>query len=521
MSGMGGALEENAALDIKSMMPRTHNGIRWALSELASRAGAREIEPLEGEAPSIMADGIVLCYGSPPSDDEAKDEEGNGRPEANDRPTIWIEPCSEAAPSALIQLSVGSLTTFAPVELLPSGAPADGAAACLAPDERFLAPLLAEDYERESTLGAIDTVGTVPAAERTPLGAVLRVDIAATALMFLSRWEETVVDEADQHGRFPARAALAFRHGFLDRPIVDEHAMVLRSWMKAVQPTWTPNVRRFDVRLSHDIDRIRPFRGLRAAARRVASDLLWRRKPGAALKALRDVAAQLVAPARTSSFRGIEELAAIAAEHGIPAAFLFQAGDPGPYDSDYDPRTEPVRSVIQRLCAAGHVVGLHPSYAAAEDPGRLASEIERLSGISPSPVEFSRQHYLRFRAPDTWCDLAAAGLVRDMSLGYADHEGFRAGTCHPYQPFDLERDEPIDLIEEPLIAMESTLLGYRGMSTVEASDRILELAQRCALVGGRMTLLWHNSKLHGGWETWGACYRATVPKLAELRKKSA
>lgn len=482
-------------------MPRTPNGIRWALRELALRAGALEIEPLEGEdAPSILADGIAIRYGEPR--EEAIAPAPTIAP-APDHPTIWICPCAADAPSALLDLPIGTLPSFAPAEIMPPGPEHESEAEVFDAGERIRFPLL-----------AAGPPGVV--AMPVPGGAVLRADIAACALMFLSRWEETVSSARDEHGRFPAGASIALRHGFLDRPIVDEHALVLRAWMRAVRHGWTPSGRAFDVRLSHDIDRIRPFRGPRAATRRFAGDVLRRRDPGAALRTLGDAWAQTFAPERTSSFKGIEELGAIAVAAEVPAAFLFQAGDPGPFDSDYDVRRPPLPGVIRRLVEAGHTVGLHPSYSAAEDPARLARERDRLAAVSPAPVIISRHHYLRFSAPETWRALEAAGITCDMSLGYAGHEGFRAGTCHPYQPFDLQRDTAFDLLEEPLIAMESTLLDHRDLGPEATIERVIFLAERCRRVGGRMTLLWHNSKLHGGWEAWGECYRAIVPALAGM-----
>ncbi len=541
------------------IMPRTPNGIRWALHQLALRAGARVIEPLEGDVvPSILADGIALRYGAPRGEAESSSSTISavssgaanrvGRSAAPGRsgdlaapaigplnidpppighPTIWIVPCAIDAPTALLTLQPGDLPSCASADLLPpmiggTASATDSASASLFDvDERIPVPLLAAG---ELLSHPIPWNGSSPRmaariAFSVPGGAVLRADIVATALMFLSRWEETVSSVRDEHGRFPASASFALRHRILDRPLVDEHALVLRAWMRAVLPGWTPAARVFDIRLSHDIDRIRPFRGPEAALRRLFGDLLRRRNPATAMRSLRDAVTQAIALERTSSFMGIEELGAIAAAADIPAAFLFQAGDPGPFDSDYDVRREPVAGVIRRLRDAGHSVGLHPSYAAADDPARLSRERERLAAVSPEPVRLSRQHYLRFTAPETWRALESAGLECDMSLGYADHEGFRAGTCHPYQPFDLERDVIFGLVEEPLIAMESTLLSYRELSTDEAAERVYHLAQSCRRVGGRMTLLWHNSKLHGGWEAWGECYRGIVPVLAAMRSE--
>ena len=48
-----------------------------------------------------------------------------------------------------------------------------------------------------------------------------------------------------------------------------------------------------------------------------------------------------------------------------------------------------------------------------------------------------RQHYLRWKSPDTWRILEKTGLKYDVTLSFADHEGFRCGICFPYKPFDV------------------------------------------------------------------------------------
>lgn len=53
------------------------------------------------------------------------------------------------------------------------------------------------------------------------------IDLFASAFFMLSRWEETVRPERDEHGRFPAIASTACQWGFLDRPVVNLYAETL------------------------------------------------------------------------------------------------------------------------------------------------------------------------------------------------------------------------------------------------------------------------------------------------------
>ena len=92
------------------------------------------------------------------------------------------------------------------------------------------------------------------ALERGPDRVRLTIDVLGSAFFMLTRYEEVVRTERDEHGRFPASASVAVRSAFLDRPIVDEYVDLL--WA-ALSECW-PRLRRrrttYRVHLTHDVD---------------------------------------------------------------------------------------------------------------------------------------------------------------------------------------------------------------------------------------------------------------------------
>ena len=107
-------------------------------------------------------------------------------------------------------------------------------------------------------------------------------------------------------------------------------------------------------------------------------------------------------------------------------------------------------------------------------------------------------HYLRWDQRVTPTALANAGLHYDSTLGYADHPGFRCGTCHPFPYFDIDQGVATNLLIRPLVAMECTVLAkrYLGLgATPDAFEVFAGLKQACRRVGGEFSLLWHNSFL--------------------------
>jgi hypothetical protein len=197
-------------------------------------------------------------------------------------------------------------------------------------------------------------------------------------------------------------------------------------------------------------------------------------------------------------------------------AFYFMATEPAPLENDYRLLAPMIRQSIEDLQVQGFEIGLHAGYHTLNNPERLMEEKARLDEVLGRTHYGGRQHYLRFQAPHTWRHWEQAGLLYDSTMTYADHEGFRCGTCHPYRPFDIEQNRELNLWELPLLAMEQTLSQYRGLAPAATETAILALAQRCQQVGGTFTLLWHNSSLDGDWQPWAEMYQRVLRSLAEM-----
>jgi hypothetical protein len=462
--------------------------VTYALRELARRAGAA----VEVRGETTLVAGVAVRYAVP-------------RTPAAQQPTIFVTPCDESAWRELRDRPERSIDRVPFSEALPPGAV-----------EAFDDSRIPVFFWGRGTAGE-----RLPFARRFPDGSVaFAADIVATALFFLSRWEETVSAERDAHGRMPHTASVAYRQGVLGRPIVDEYALILRAWLRFLRPGWRPQRGTFRVRLSHDVDLVRPLGTFAGGLREAASDVLRRRSFSRAKRTATDLIVQTFAPRRTSPYRGLFRLAEISRRHGMESAFYFMAAEPGPQDSGYDPDSRFVRQAIERLRADGFEIGFHPGYRTVDDPARFGSEKARLDRVLGVTRYGGRHHFLRFRIPDTWRQWERAGLTYDSTLTFAGHEGFRCGTCHPYRPFDLDEDRELGVEEVPLIVMDGTLRQYRGLSPDEAVDRVLALAETCRRVEGVFTLLWHNSSLDGQWEGWETAYESMIAGLARCRDRA-
>jgi len=284
-----------------------------------------------------------------------------------------------------------------------------------------------------------------------------------------------------------------------------------------ILPGWEPKPRSFSVKLSHDVDHIRRYASARDAIRALGGNLLKRHSPRLAWQAGFDAFQEMVDPEQAPHFQGIGFLAEVSQKLGLGHdAFYFMATEPAPLENDYDLASPMIRHTIEDLQEQGFEIGLHAGYHTLNDPDRLIEEKAKLDAVLGETHFGGRQHYLRFQVPDTWRHWEKAGLSYDSTMAYADHEGFRCGTCHPFRPFDVELNREINLWELPLLVMDRTLSQYRGLSPASGETAILALARRCQLVGGTFTLLWHNSSLDGEWQPWAEVYQRVLRSLAEM-----
>lgn len=313
-------------------------------------------------------------------------------------------------------------------------------------------------------------------------------DLLASTVLLLSRYEEVNPPSRDAHDRFEASASMAVRDGYLDRPVVDEYGLALEFVMRALIPGFKPRPRRLRVKISHDIDEI----GIPFSPRNAAVQLFARRSIATGL---RDLASR-VTSVMPGSLRQVMEICGLVEKHGLRSAIYWKASAPGPYDSGYSLTDPRVAEIIARARDRNIEMGVHPGYDTLHEPEMLLEEVDRCRAAIGQEQIGGRQHYLRWH-PETWAHWERCGLVYDSTVGYADRVGFRAGTCVPYFPWSWLQKRRVNLIEIPLVMMDRTLTSasYMGLTPDQSLDTLKTLMRRCQVVGGVLTLLWHNNCL--------------------------
>src|SRR6266511_119373 len=204
------------------------------------------------------------------------------------------------------------------------------------------------------------------------------------------------------------------------------------------------------------------------------------------------------------STRSIRRSSSYATDSG--STFFVLAGHGDPHDGAAPQTYEHLRPrLVETLLDTEAEIGLHGSYATADDTGRLAEEKATLEALA-GPVHGQRYHYLRADPHRNLTPLAGLGFRYDTTLGFPDAVGFRAGIAHPFRPWNFERDEPLDLVEIPLAAMDATLAEerYLGLAARRAEPRLMRLLDWAAEHGGAFAILWHPDRFDpatsAGWD---------------------
>jgi len=334
----------------------------------------------------------------------------------------------------------------------------------------------------------------------------LNLDIFGSIFFMLSRYEEAVLSDRDQHDRFPAIASVSYKEGFLNRPIVDEYVELLWTIMKMLWPDLERKKRSFKMILTHDVDK--PFQYVNASplqiAKSISGGIIKHHSIKLAQKRYYQWRSVRKGDYEKDPYYTFNFIMQESEKRGLRSAFYFIADHTaGTIDGVYTLNDPEIISLMKTIDARGHEIGLHLSYNTYLDKEQSKKEAQILykamqkNGIKQK-LRGGRQHYLRWKTPETFQNWEYTGMEYDATLSYADMPGFRCGTCWEFPVYDLINRKPLNLIERPLIAMECSVTAERYMNKgygEEAFKVFKSLKDACKKYNGNFVLLWHNSEL--------------------------
>lgn len=336
-------------------------------------------------------------------------------------------------------------------------------------------------------------------------------DIFSASFYLITRYEEYLPHVKDKHGRFSAKESMAFKYGFLEKPLIDIWAYKLLKVIKERFPEYEYRDRNYTFISTIDVDNayaykyksiVRTFGGLLKDVYHLNIFNVWNR-------------IAVLFNFKKDQFNTFSEILKNKKDFNVRTIFFFLVADYSSYDTNTSVAKSKFRLLIKEMVDYARV-GLHPSYYTMNNAALLKKEKERLENITHIPTIRSRQHYLRFTIPRTYQNLIDLEIKEDYSMGYASHTGFRASTCTPFYFYDLDFEIQTPLKIFPFALMDTTLNDYMKLTPKQSLGKIRDLKNEVKRVKGTFITLFHNESLSGylRWKGWGRVYGSMI-KIAK------
>ena len=314
-------------------------------------------------------------------------------------------------------------------------------------------------------------------------------DVANLVHSILARKEEYGDANLDKWGRFDHDKSVLVQNGLDQSPIIDELILdVVKQLNLKVKSIW-PDGKKAVVCLTHDVDAIDGF------------SYFWLRKVNwywrwirAKLEGHQEEVNKWISTLRQwkrykrtnfdpmDSFDQIQDLEE---SYGFRSTFFFMSLRHGLSREGrrYGVKNPRVAKVAESLLKGGWEIGLHAAYYNHLSLSSLKEQKQRLEEVIQEEISGCRHHYLRVRYPESWKIYAQAGFKYSSNMGWGSgFQGFRAGTCLPYQPV-----RGYSLLEIPFQLMDMNPIADIE-SYMNMFSQYLELTKA---VGGCLVINFH------------------------------
>lgn len=316
---------------------------------------------------------------------------------------------------------------------------------------------------------------------------VVRTDIIYNTFFFISRAEELINPQRDEHGRFLAKYSILGQNNRLMIPTVDEYARMLMKLLDLPMPT--PSLSK--IYLTHDVDSIEQYRHWRGALGGIL-----RGKGREVMAALKDIHND---PAFTFSWLISQDKKV---ENAEVIYFIKDTLGKGYDYPQYDINGKDFEQTKRLIEHSEAHLGLHSSYYGVSE------------NATAMQYPLHRSHYLRCSI-DNMQRLADMGITDDFTMMFPDQVGFRLQTTRAVRWINPKTMQLTNLVLHPMTVMDCTLSNpqYMNLTEDEAYFECQRLFEKVHQNAGEVVLLWHNTIV-----TKDSYHRALYPKLLNILK---
>ncbi len=336
-------------------------------------------------------------------------------------------------------------------------------------------------------------------------------DIFAASFYLLSRYEEYLPHQRDEHYRFLSKESIAVKNNFIHLPIVD---------------IWLDKIRKILEDRFEYIFRKQEFSYLSIINVDVAYSYICKgivRTTGGIFvdlikldfsKIYERILCEL--QLKKDPYDTFDFILENYKKYDINTIFFFLVGDYSIFDKNISINNVKFQSLIKYI-ADYFDVGLCVSYASDKKKRIIYTEIKRLQKVLNREITKSKQHFSKLELPYTYRKLIDANIREDYSMGYTDRIGFRSGTSRPFYFYDLGYESTTLLKVYPLSISDEMLKYQMRLSPQKALEEIKKNIDIIKKVNGTYISVWHNKNL--SMYKWDRRWRNIYMKMIEYTIK--
>ena len=313
----------------------------------------------------------------------------------------------------------------------------------------------------------------------------LPFDIFAASFYLLSRYEEYMPHVRDTYERFMATESLAYQHNFLSQPVVDIWAYKLKAVLQERFPDYT---------FAHKTYKVQPVIDVPMAYKFKEKGLM--RTIGGTLNDLRRFRFRqlyfrysVLMGFKHDPYNTYKWLINKQKQYNFKFTVLFLIGDYSTYDKNISTNKKQFVSLIKSIADYCNV-GIKASYLALDDILVLKQEKQKIESIINRDLKAIRHSFSKLNLPQSYRNLIELEINQDFTMGYINELGFRAGTCTPFQFYDLDYEIQTPLQINPYHCLDSALLKHQSL--LDKTETLQKLIQQVKAVNGTFTPIFHN-----------------------------
>ena len=306
----------------------------------------------------------------------------------------------------------------------------------------------------------------------------LPFDVFAASFFMISRYEE-YLHQRNTEEEFKPSTSYQHKWRLLHKPIIDEWALILKSIIKKKHPNFKFQEKKFQHQPTIHFSMLTHFpEGFLNRAKFIFSAAF--KKENNYMKAKFDRATG-VGINNEEVLEQVEEI--FASKKSNPLYFIDFPDVPMDYI-----RTDRISKTLNNQS-----VGLlRPCASNKQKMTEIKEELVKLKKIHPNLIKLTSQQLDTLKFPICYLNILNSGITSDYSMGYENVMGFRAGTCTPFNWYDLQLEKVTPLVVNSYCLTDHIL---QFLTREEATKEIHQYIDAVKVVNGTFYSSWNLKSL--------------------------